>query len=457
MNDNGQTEVSNQKVRVNVKKPEMLVYATGITPRLKYTCTLILEQILGLKYQITADIDEFINAPMARICYNSRPVSGKECHVVPAGLMSERGINNHQVNAIDFQGTKALFPIYTRETCLPFDIFSAVFYMVTRYEEYLPFIRDEHGRFSSSHSLAKQKGFHQVPVVNVWVREFGKLLTGIYPNLKLKEHIFNFVPTIDIDAAWAFRHKGLYRSLGGFLKDLRVMDFDSIKRRYRSLLKLENDPFDTFEFMHSLHKKYGLRPHFFILFAGYGEFDKNTPVNNIPFQELIKSLGDEGDVGIHPSYASYRNDQILQSEIIGLSRVLHREVTSSRQHFLKLHMPDTYRSLISQDISDDYTMGYASEPGFRAGICMPFRWYDLEMERSTDLTIHPFMVMDGTLRDYMKIEAEGSMQIIRPLIDTVREFGGTFISLFHNESLSEWRRWKGWTSVYEEMLEYGTR
>lgn len=457
MNDKDQPSVSNKASEVSIKQPDVLVYATGITPRLKYICSLLLTDILGLKFQITADIDEYINAPMARLCYNNRPISGKECLIVPAGLMSERGINNHQVNVIDFQGTKALFPVYTRDTCLPFDIFSAAFYMVSRYEEYLPFIRDEHGRFSASSSLAKQKGFLQIPVVNVWAKELGNQLISLFPRLKLKEHIFRFVPSIDIDAAWAFRHKGFYRSLGGFLKDLRNVDLDGFRRRYRALLRLDQDPFDSFELMHTLHKKYGFRPIFFILFAGYGEYDKNTPVNNIFFQELIKSLGDEGEVGIHPSYASYRNDQVLQNEISGLSEVLHREVTCSRQHFLKLHMPDTYRCLISQDITDDYTMGFAAEAGFRAGICMPFKWYDLEMERSTKLVIHPFMIMDGTLRDYMKVEAEGAMQIIRPLIDSVRYFGGTFISLFHNESLAEWRRWKGWTAIYEEMLEYGSK
>ncbi len=443
--------------KINPKQPDLIVFATGITPRLKYTCSLIIGQLLGLKYQITSDIEEYINSPLARICYNNRTVAASECLIAPAGLISERGINSHQVNVIDFEGTKGLFPVYTKEACLPFDIFSASFYMVSRYEEYLPFIRDEHGRFAASSSLAKQKGFLQIPVVNVWTRELGLRLKEKFPHLKLKEHFFKFIPTIDIDAAWAFRHKGFYISVGGFLKDIKNLDSESFKRRYSSLLRTERDPFDSFELIHTIHKKYGMNPVFFILFAGYGEYDKNTPVNNLYFQELIKSLGDEGEVGIHPSYASYRNDQLLHNEISGLSEVLHREVTSSRQHFLKLHMPDTYRSLITHDITDDFTMGFAAEPGFRAGICMPFKWYDLEMERSTNLIINPFMIMDGTLRDYMKIEAEGAMKVIRPLIDSVRFYGGTFISLFHNESLSEWKRWKGWTAVYEEMLEYGSK
>ncbi len=455
--NNADNNTARSDIQHEQRNVDLLVYSAGITPRLKYITKLVLGDLLGLTFRITADVDEFIGSHIARLCYNSRAITNKECLIVPAGLLNERGINNHQINVMDFAGTKALFPIYTRDTCLPFDIFSAAFYLVSRYEEYLPYIRDEHGRFSAFSSLAYQKGFLQVPVVNIWARQLGIMLRNVYPSLPVRSPHYNFIPTIDIDAAWAFRHKGFYRSLGGFIKDLKVLDIDSVKRRYKALLNKDDDPFDSYGYMHDIHRKYQVNPIFFVLFAGYDEYDKNTPVNNLLFQRLIKSLSDEGEVAIHPSYASNKQESVLQSEIENLSEVLHREVTSSRQHFLKLHLPDTYRNLLSQDITDDYTMGFAAQTGFRAGICTPFEWYDIEMERTTSLKIHPFAFMDGTLRDYLKIEAHEAMNYIRPLIESVRSVGGTFISLFHNESLSEWRRWKGWRQVYEEMLQEGTR
>lgn len=435
--------------------PDLIIYASEAGPRFRYITELILGDLLGLSFRITTDIEDYKNSTLPRICYNSRSLSDSECLIVPAGLLNERGVNPHQINVIENAGIKALFPVYTRDTCLTYDIFSAAFYMVSRYEEYLPFIRDEHGRFNATSSLAAQKGFLQMPVVNLWSRELGAVLVAKYPSLNLKFPEYQFVPTLDIDAAWAFRHKGFYRSLGGFLKDFKTLDYDSIRRRYRSLFKLETDPFDTYDFMHDVHHKYGLRPIYFILFAEYNEYDKNTPVNNMPFRQLIKSLADEGDIGIHPSYASNSNESLFEQEINGLSQVIHREVTSSRQHFLKLKFPDTYRTLLAYDITDDYTMGFAGMPGFRAGICTTFKWYDLEMERPTKLRVHPFAIMDGTLRDYMKVEAEGAMLHIRPLVRIVKLVGGTFIPLFHNETLSEWRRWKGWRRVYEEMLSEG--
>lgn len=430
----------------------MLIYCDQITTRFVYITDLIIGEMLGISFRITSNREEYISTSEARICYNQRSISEKECLIIPSGLLNEKGIGHQKPGVIDFAGTKAIYPVYTKETCMPFDIFSAVFFMVSRYEEYLPHMRDSHGRFLASSSLAYQKGFLKTPVVNVWVKELGHALKSIYPDISIKENKYSFVPTVDIDSAWAFRHKGFFRSLGGFIKDLMELDKESLRLRFRSMLKMSEDPLDTFELMSSLHKKYNLRPLFFILFAQYNEYDKNTPVNNIHFRKLIKSLADEGVVGIHPSYASNENELLLKREINGLSEVLHREVTKSRQHFLKLSLPDTYRNLLAQDITDDYTMGFASEVGFRAGTCTSFLWYDLELERVTPLRVHPFAFMDGTIHDYMKVEAEGAMNLVRPIINSVKSVGGTLITLWHNETLSDWRRWKGWIPVYEQIL-----
>jgi hypothetical protein len=238
------------------------------------------------------------------------------------------------------------------------------------------------------------------------------------------------------------------------MKDLKNFDVPEMKKRSRVLMHLEKDPFDTYGLMHEIHQSYHLRPVFFILFANYGLNDKNVPVNNDRFQTLIKSLADYARVGIHPSYASNRNPALLANEISRLSTVVRAEITSSRQHFLMLSFPETYRNLINLDITDDFTMGFAGQPGFRAGICTAFKWYDLEAEISTDLTIHPFALMEGTLRDYLHVEAAEAMDYIRPLIDQVMAVDGTFISLWHNESFSDDKRWKGWVDVYKEMLAY---
>jgi len=96
----------------------------------------------------------------------------------------------------------------------------------------------------------------------------------------------------------------------------------------------------------------------------------------------------------------------LRKEISRLRKVLKRDISKARQHFLMLHFPATYRRLIDHDITDDYTMGFSGEVGFRASICTPFYFYDIEQETVTKLLIHPFAVMDATLKYYMKVKPE---------------------------------------------------
>ncbi len=438
-----------------MQKDELLIYAERETARLHYITGLIAGELLGLRIVLTTRTDDYLAFQGAKLCYHTHALApGQEIHIIPAGLLLEKGINSHQLHFTDFDGTRAFFPVYGKTADFPFDLFSASFYLVSRYEEYLPYMRDGHGRFSPSGGIALQQGFLGVPVVNRWALSLGRLLSTRFPGLRLQPPVYKFVPTIDVDAAWAYRNKGLIRTIGGYLKDLASRDLKEALIRTRVLLGSEPDPFDTFEILFALHARFGLKPWYFILFAGYGVNDKNIPTSNDRFRILVKSLADYAYVGIHPSYASNTNPGLLKKETDMLSGVLKREITASRQHFLKLSFPETYRNLVNADITDDYSMGFASHPGFRAGICSPFKWYDLEAEAVMPLTIHPFTLMEGTLRDYMQVDATDAMDYIRPLVDAVRSVNGTFISLWHNESMSEQKRWKGWSRVYEELLQY---
>jgi hypothetical protein len=159
-----------------------------------------------------------------------------------------------------------------------------------------------------------------------------------------------------------------------------------------------------------------------------------------------------GKVGIHPSLSSNKYLLKVEGEITGLGDILGRNITSSRQHFLKLSMPRTYRTLMQFGISDDYSMGYASNPGFRAGIAMPFPFFDLLRNEATTLTIHPVTLMDVTMKDYLRLSREESLEQISSMIRTIRAVNGEFVSLWHNESLGDTGRWEGWRAVYEKMV-----
>ena len=430
----------------------VLVYTDKITNRIKYTFNLFLGELLKVRFDITCDKDLFGNYDGVKFSYSRLPV-GNELYFQSVDLLLERGIANYKFTFGEHEGLPVFFLVNHKQSALPFDPFAAGFYLVSRYEEYLPYRKDEHGRFSATESIAYQKNFLQKPMVNIWALTVGKLLKQKFEGFEFPGTTYTFVPTIDIDAAWAYLHKGFARTLGGLVSDILNLDFHEFSNRLKVTTGMVQDPFETYQFQLEIHRKYNLHPIYFILFANYGQNDKNIPVRNRKFQTLIKLLADYADVGIHPSYNSNSSFIRLKDEVSRLSKVLNREVTKSRQHFLKLQLPVTYRNLTNLDITDDFTMGFAAQPGFRAGICTSFNFFDLDMDAEAALRVHPFALMDGTLCDYMNVKASEAMKHISPLVREIKAVGGTFISLWHNESLSDDKRWFGWRQVYQKMIE----
>jgi hypothetical protein len=103
-------------------------------------------------------------------------------------------------------------------------------------------------------------------------------------------------------------------------------------------------------------------------------------------------------------------------------------------------------------IEHDYTLGYAQEIGFRAGTCRPFTWFDLKKNEESTLTIHPFAYMDATLNYYLELSPESAIREIEKLITTVHQYQGEFISIWHNETLTDIGKWKDWRQVFEYTL-----
>lgn len=432
----------------------LLIYVPKITNRVKYAFNLVFKDILGVGCRLTANADEFKSETGCKINYSQQPFAD-ELFFMCRNLLFETGITDQNITVSDYNSNKVFFST-GKTSSLPFDPFAASFYLASRYEEYLPQIRDKYDRFNASESLAFQHNFITKPVVNIWGRWVKGCIQVKYPHYPFPEKKFEYIPTIDIDNAYAYREKGFMRNIGGYLKSLSTLDFEQIAERTKVLLGMEKDPYDTYELQFNLQNKYKLKPIYFFLLGDYGINDKNLPVESRKFQTLIKMVADYAEVGIHPSFGSNKNTERVKEEINRLSKIVNREITKSRQHFLKLTLPETYRNLIDLDITDDYTMGFAQHIGFRAGICTPFYFYDLDSEIETKLKIHPFAVMDATLKYYMKVEPADAMKHIQQLIEEVKAVDGIFMSLWHNDVLNDQREWKGWKEIYEQMIQSAT-
>jgi hypothetical protein len=433
------------------------IFTTGASPRLEYVAGF-LSATLQVPFVVTPFTDNGNNTDNSNTClihYGGLPVSGAY-NIFAAGLLHETGTRNFEPGVIMHGDQTLLFPAPPGFD-IPFDIFSAIFYLLSRYEEYQPFTPDGYGRFEAGQSHAFRHNYLEEPVVDQWLEMLKTTLTGKYRDRIFPSRVFRFVSTVDIDRPWAYLHRGLVRTAGGMLKEALSMDPAALLFRLQVLCGKHPDPYDTFEYIRQSEDRFGFRSLYFFLSGNYGGNDDNYAIGSPHFRDLVKRTASVTTVGIHPSCKSSHDTRILEKEFERFSQLIGKKPDISRQHFLLLNLPGTYRQLIHLGIRADYSMGYASHPGFRAGTCSPFRFYDLPEEHTTSLVIFPFAFMDVTLRQYLSLSADEALNHIIRIIDRTKAVQGTFISLWHNESLSDRGIWKGWKIVFEGMLQKLTR
>ena len=431
----------------------LLIYVEKVTNRLGYTLNLVFGELMGIEYTITTDRDYFVSYQGAKFSYCKQKLCD-EVFLYSSDILFQTTIEMLDTDCFEQGGMHYLFRVYSKESVCNYDVLAASFYLVSRYEEYLPFIRDKHSRFKAEDSLAFKKGFLEKPVVNIWAGELKQKLLCAFPEVETKEKYFSFVNTIDVDSAYSYIGKGFCRSLVGFCKDMLRGDFALCMRRLRVLLHIDVDPYDTFDYIIAQIAKYKVSTVFFVLFGYYGRYDKNISPYNSRFQLLVKSLCDYAKVGIHPSYASFDDPGQLSEQIKMLRSILHKPIHRSRFHYLRFRLPESYRNLTDNNVESDYSMGYSDHVGFRAGICNSFNFYDLALDFETKLRIFPFAYMDVALKNGLRLSPRQALEKIEGIVDQVEKVKGDLISVWHNESLSDEMEWRNWRKVYEQSLEY---
>lgn len=432
----------------------ILIYSHKITPRIRYIFKHIVTRTLLIPVSFTSKVEEFVAHNGPKISYAKTPL-GNEFFIKSNELLFEQGVNDLDIIIRNWENVPCFFATNSKSS-IPYDIFAASFYLISRYEEYLPHVKDKHGRFTAEQSLAFKKGFLEKPVVDIWAFKFLQVLKEKFPEYEYSKRNYNYISTIDIDNAFAYKHKSFVRNVGGYLNDIFKFRILNVVSRLAVNLNLKSDPYHTFNTILRLQNRYNVKTIFFFLVGDYTTFDTNVSVSKSKYRLLIKEMVDYARVGLHPSYFSMQNSALIKKEKERLESITNTPLKSSRQHYLRFSLPETYQLLIDLEIEEDYSMGYASNVGFRAGTCTPFYFYDLDFEIQTPLKVFPFALMDTTLNDYMKLTPKQSLGRIRDLRNEVKAVNGTFITLFHNETLSDYLRWKGWKRLYESMLKIAT-
>ena len=425
----------------------LLIYTHKITPRFSYIMRHIFVKLLGVDIKFTTTVEDFIKHNGPKITYTRQPLQN-EFFIRSNELLFQQGINQFDINVDAWDGVPCFFSAGPRSN-IPFDIFAASFYMLSRYEEYLPYVKDTHGRFPPVESLAYKHDFLELPVVDIWVAKLFELLKDRFPDLVAKNNQYQFTSLIDVTSSHCYAHRGLIRSLAGLLLDIGTFRLKRVLERIAVWLKIRKDPYDNYDQLLNIHKNYPCKSIFFFQFADYSNYDKNVSTESNKFRYLIKSVADYSTVSLAASYSSYSNLEMLKSEKKRLSEVIHRPVQNVRMRYNRVDIPITYRNLVDAEFSDDFSLGYTHVLGFRAGTCSAFNFYDINMEVQQPIRIHPFSVHDYALLRY-KSEQE-MISAMNALYQQIRKVNGNFTTVFSNELIGGSQK-INWLDLYQNVL-----
>jgi hypothetical protein len=428
----------------------VIVFANTITHRLRYILDFISKEIIAEPISVTDNIADFISYSGPKINYSQEQIPIANFWLQPHNLLFEKGIKLQPIDCFETNGYKAFFKT---KGDFSFDIFAASFYLLCRYEEYLPHQKDMYGRFAHENSLAFKEGFLNMPLINIWMEDFKKSLQLKFSYYQPKTSNFKLLPTYDIDEAYSFKHKEWWRSAGAAIKNLLKGEWKKFSLRRSVLDNQQPDPFESYDWLDNLHRPFKLSPRYFFLVPDKtSKYDRNILPKETALQSIIKNHVLKYSIGVHPSWQSGDNPSLIKKEIQTIEEIAKIKITASRQHFIRFTLPHTFRHLIEAGIKDDFSMGYGSINGFRASVASPFYWYDLEKEEVTYLLIHPFCYMEANSFYEQKFTPAQALEEMRYYYQQVKNVNGTFICIWHNTFLGTDEKFSGWRGVYYQFI-----
>jgi peptidoglycan/xylan/chitin deacetylase (PgdA/CDA1 family) len=333
---------------------------------------------------------------------------------------------------------------------LPIDIFGSVFFLLSRYEEVVSEARDHRDRFAGTGSFSHRFELLERPLANEYLEILWASLQRLWPGLQRRARSYAVDLSCDIDVPFSavgrpWRRMAL--SLGADLVKRRAPDL-ALRRLGAKLVGgragIQRDPNNTFDFMMRTGERHGLKTTFFVK-AGVSDplVDEKYCLESPPVADILREIHERGhELGLHPSYHTYRDRPRLNAEFATLLKAadylgIRQTAWGGRQHYLRFAVPETWRGYAEVGLSYDATLAHADQPGFRCGTCYEFPVYDLEQRCLLPLRERPLTVMEVTLLDgrYLGLAAEQAYDRITRLADACRRFNGRFSLLWHNNAL----------------------
>ncbi len=429
----------------------ILVYTPKITARLNYIFRHLFNNLMLKDVKFTTKVEEFIAYNGPKFSYTTQALGG-EFHIRAHPILFQQGIKHHEIDFGFWDDIPVFFKVMHSD--IPFDIFAAAFYLLSRYEEYLPHQLDEHERYNYKNSLLIQHNMFNKPVLEIWVEKFKKTLQERFDDLTFENRKFHFEPLINVSMARLYQGKSFLRFLFGGIDDLLHFKLKNFVMRNRVYLFGKKDPYDTFDDLLIIKKKYKHPLTFFHLLTTYSLFDHNVSMNKHDYQTQIKLLADYTDTGLLTSYYAVDNEDVVEKEIKVLENIIHKPVKKVRAHFNRIKIPATYQIYNDLELKKDYSMGYNHKIGFRAGTSVPFNFYDIENETETHLLLHPTVISDVMLKYQYRLKPDKALKILLEEGEIIKKYNGHFYPVFHNFILSDLKEWQKWKPLYIETIKH---
>lgn len=393
-------------------------------------------------------LEEFIAHEGPKISYGKHPL-GNEFFVQEQGLLREHGIESVEIQLKKWGTIPAFFPT-NEKSAIPFDIFAASFYLLSRYEEYLPHVKDAKGRFPASESLAFQHKFLELPIVDIWAYKLKTVLQHSFPDLDFPFKQMELHTIISVQRPFAYSQKGFFRSFLCYFQDFVKGRLKNNFYRTQVLLGIRKDPFDTFTWIVNIAKRSSSKMTAFFLLGDNEEYQDSLNTHRKSFQLLVKYVADYKEVGLLYSASSLTKFATLQEEVKRMENTINRNILSAKQSNYFVNLPENYRNLIELEIEKDFTMAYYDTPGFRAGTCTPFLFYDLDFEIKTPLILHPIALASTAMQNEKETAIEAKIQ---ELMQSVGRVNGIFSVVLSNEDFTSKDGNAVWRKVFSETLQ----
>ena len=378
----------------------LLVYTHKITPRVRYIFTHIFKHVLGVEVGFTSTLENFVAHPEEKMSYTNAPL-GKEFFIKSHPLLFEQGLQDVSCNLSEWED----MPIFFQQappSALPFDLFAASFYLLTRYEEHLPYVEKDFEGFPAESSLAFRHKFLDTPLVDLWISQLKSSLLAVYPDVFNQEERKDEKPKVLVDVVQAFKykHKSIFRNLVQWLKAVFNLNLWEAIEHPLVLMRLRQDPWGDFTALlpNFFASKKAKPLFFFFQFTEVSFKDQGITKHEKYLHYLIKATADYCNVSLLVSQAGRKSLKDFQKERIDFQEHIHHSVRHVRFTQNLRNLNESYKILAAEEIHEDYSMGYPNELGYRASTAIPFYFFDLANDYETALLLHPVVATENWVR-----------------------------------------------------------